>query len=106
MITITVLTRDGTRIDCKGDANSSVMEVIRDNGIDELAALCGGSASCATCHVIVDPGFDMTLLPEMSSVENELLESSDYRTPTSRLSCQLYCVQSLDGICVTIAPEE
>ena len=35
----------------------SVMEIIRDNGFDELLALCGGSRSCGTCHVFVDPQF-------------------------------------------------
>lgn len=106
MIKITVIKRDGTAHTVTADAKSSIMEAIRDNGIDELAALCGGSASCATCHVIVDPGFDMSLLPKMTPVENELLDSSDYRTSTSRLSCQLHCEPSLDGISVTIAPEE
>ena len=105
MIGITIVKRDGSELIVRGDADNSLMEAIRDNGIDELAALCGGSASCATCHVIVDPMFDITLLPRMSSVEHELLESSDYRTSTSRLSCQLHCVESLDGIRVTIAPE-
>ncbi|HWI87577.1 MAG TPA: 2Fe-2S iron-sulfur cluster-binding protein, partial [Sphingomonas sp.] len=50
-----VVTREGEQREIEGEAGLSVMEVIRDAGIDELLALCGGCCSCATCHVHVDP---------------------------------------------------
>ena len=83
----------------------SVMEAIRDNGFDELLALCGGCCSCATCHIHVDPA-DAARLPAMSEDENDLLDSSDYRTDNSRLSCQIPLTDDLDGLHVTIAPED
>ncbi len=83
----------------------TVMEAIRDNGFDELLALCGGCCSCATCHVHVDPAF-AERLPAMSEDENDLLDSSDYREANSRLSCQLSFTSDLDGLKVTIAPED
>lgn len=83
----------------------TVMEAIRDNGFDELLALCGGCCSCATCHVHVDADF-ADRLPAMSEDENDLLDSSDYRAATSRLSCQLAFTSDLDGLKVTIAPED
>jgi len=83
----------------------TVMEAIRDNGFDELLALCGGCCSCATCHVHVDPAF-AGLLPAISEDENDLLESSDHRSATSRLSCQLAFTDALDGLRVTIAEED
>lgn len=83
----------------------TVMEAIRDNGFDELLALCGGCCSCATCHVHVDPAF-ADRLATMSEDEDDLLESSDHRAPTSRLSCQLPFSADLDGLRVTIAPED
>ena len=46
-----VVTREGQESTIDGEAGLSVMEVIRDAGIDELLALCGGCCSCATCHV-------------------------------------------------------
>ena len=52
-----VVTREGEEKEIEGEAGLSVMEVIRDAGIDELLALCGGCCSCATCHVHVDPAF-------------------------------------------------
>ena len=102
---LTVITREGSEKTVDGDAGLSVMEVIRDNGFDELLALCGGCCSCATCHVHVDPEF-ADLLPPMSEDENDLLDSSDHRVATSRLSCQIQFSAALDGLRVTIAPED
>ncbi len=83
----------------------TVMEAIRDNGFDELLALCGGCCSCATCHVHVDPAF-ADRLPRMSEDEDDLLESSDHRVATSRLGCQIPLTADLDGLKVAIAPED
>ena len=102
---LTVVTREGAETTVDGESGLSVMEVIRDNGFDELLALCGGCCSCATCHVHVDPAF-IGLLPPMSEDENDLLDSSDYRNATSRLSCQLPLTDALDGLKVQIAEED
>jgi 2Fe-2S ferredoxin len=100
-----VVTREGNETAVEGETGLSVMEVIRDNGFDELLALCGGCCSCATCHVYVDEAF-AEQLPAMSEDENDLLDSSDHRTAQSRLSCQIPFSAALDGIKVTIAPED
>jgi 2Fe-2S ferredoxin len=86
-------------------AGTSVMELMRDNSVPDLLALCGGSRSCATCHVWVDPAF-VDRFPEAVEEENELLDSSSHRKPTSRLSCQLKWTDALDGLRVTLAPED
>ncbi|MHA6719622.1 2Fe-2S iron-sulfur cluster-binding protein [Sphingomonas sp. RS6] len=100
-----VVTRDGTERTVTGEAGLSVMEVIRENGFDELLALCGGCCSCATCHVHVDPEF-ADKLPAMSLDEDDLLDSSAGRDATSRLSCQLKFTDALDGLRVRIAEED
>lgn len=100
-----VVNRAGEEQTVEGDAGLSVMEVIRDSGFDELLALCGGCCSCATCHVYVDPAF-AGALPAMSEDENDLLDSSDHRNETSRLSCQVILGEATDGLRVTIAPED
>ena len=105
MAKLVVITREGDESVYEAEEGLSVMEVIRDNGVDELLALCGGCCSCATCHVIIDPAF-ASLLPEMSDDENELLDSSDHRTEGSRLSCQVIMKDELDGMIVTIAEED
>ncbi len=100
-----VTTRDGSERTLDASTNISVMEIIRDAGVDELLALCGGCCSCATCHVFVDEAF-AGQLPEISEDENDLLDSSDYRKANSRLSCQITFTSELDGLRVTIAPED
>jgi len=102
---LTVVTRDGTEHQVEGQAGLSVMEVIRDNGFDELLALCGGCCSCATCHVHVDEEW-VAKLPPMGRDEDDLLDSSDHRVPSSRLSCQIRFGDDLDGLRVAIAPED
>ncbi|WP_076072874.1 2Fe-2S iron-sulfur cluster-binding protein [Sphingomonas montana] len=100
-----VVTRDGTERTIEGETGLSVMEVVRDAGIDELLALCGGCCSCATCHVVVDPAF-ADLLPPIDPDEDELLDSSDARVALSRLSCQIPFDDSLDGLKITIPAED
>jgi len=100
-----VVTRDGQEREVNGDAGLSVMEVIRESGIDELLAICGGCCSCATCHVHVDPEF-AAKLPRMSEDEDDLLDSSSDRDERSRLSCQVPFTPDLDGLRVTIAAED
>ncbi len=102
---LTVVTRDGSEQTFEAETGFSVMEAIRGHGIDELLALCGGCCSCATCHVYVDEGF-AGALPEIRPDEDDLLDSSDHRQPNSRLSCQLTIGAALDGLRVTIAPED
>lgn len=105
MPTLIVVDRSGTEKFVEAREGASVMEAIRDNGFDELLAMCGGCCSCATCHVFVDaewsdaaggPGED----------EDDLLDSSDHRGDRSRLSCQIMMTSALDGLRVTIAPED
>ncbi len=102
---LTVITREGEERTVEAASGLTVMEAIRDNGFDELLALCGGCCSCATCHVHVDPAFQ-ALLPAISEDEDDLLDSSDDRTETSRLSCQIPFTDDLDGLRVTIAAED
>jgi ferredoxin, 2Fe-2S len=102
---LVVVNRAGEETEVEASAGVSVMEAIRDNGFDELLALCGGCCSCATCHVYVDPAFADKVNP-LSEDENDLLDSTDHRTENSRLSCQIELNDGLDGLKVTIAPED
>jgi len=104
MVNLVVTTRSGEVRNVAGLQGVSVMESIREAGIDDLAALCGGSCSCATCHVYIDDN-QTALLPAVSEAEDDLLDGSEHRSSKSRLSCQLICSEALDGLRVTIAPE-
>jgi len=102
---IIVTTREGVEHRLDGQAGMSVMEIIRDAGLDELLALCGGCCSCATCHVYVDDEA-VDALPEIMGDESDLLDGSDHRNDRSRLSCQLIYSDALAGLRIRIAPED
>jgi ferredoxin, 2Fe-2S len=105
MAQIFVTTRAGTEVALAASPGMSVMEIIRDGGVDELLALCGGCCSCATCHVHVDPAYGAAA-GAPGADEAELLGGSDHKTMASRLSCQIAFTAALDGLKVTIAPED
>jgi len=105
MAKLVIVNTEGAEKEVEVSNGFSVMEAIRDNGFDELLALCGGCCSCATCHVIVDDSF-ADQLPPMSEDENDLLDSSDHRVAGSRLACQIKMTAELDGLKVTIAEQD
>jgi 2Fe-2S ferredoxin len=102
---IIVTTRQGDVARLPLQSGMSLMEAIREAGNDELLALCGGCCSCATCHVHVDPAF-ADRLPPIGADGNDLLDSSDHRNANSRLSCQIKLAGDMDGLRVTLAPED
>lgn len=102
---INVTTRDGRSKAIEGTSGRSLMENLRAGGIEEILALCGGCCSCATCHVYVGEEWTAAL-PPMSDDEDDLLSTSGAREETSRLSCQIRLSDALDGIEVTVAPED
>ena len=104
MSKIIVISRDGEERAIEAENGLSVMEAIRNAGIDEIMALGGGSCSCATCHVFVEAGGET--LPPPEADESDMLEASAYRRENSRLSCQLTVSSALEGLTVRVAPEE
>jgi len=105
MAKIYVTNRAALTSEIDASADSSLMEALRDNGFDEVLALCGGNCSCASCHVYVDNEF-LHLLSAMSEDEDDLLDSSDHRRANSRLSCQIAISDHLTGLRLTVAPED
>ncbi len=104
MARIHVTDREGEYLVIEAQTGVSVMETLRelDNGVE---ALCGGMCSCATCHSYIDPEwFDK--LPPRSPEEDELLSELEYVREHSRLTCQVRFSEDLDGLTLTVAPEE
>ncbi|NKJ40614.1 2Fe-2S iron-sulfur cluster-binding protein [Novosphingobium sp. SG720] len=103
MITLNIVDRQGNTTPISAPTDISLMEAIRDNGFDQLLALCGGCCSCATCHVYVEgPLAEL----DRSDDEDDLLDSSAHRNSASRLSCQVRLSAEHDGSTVRIAPED
>lgn len=84
----------------------SLMEAIRANDFDDLAALCGGCVSCCTCHVHIPDAAQFETVPARDDDEEALLEDSDhFDAGASRLSCQIEVTEALEGLKVTIQQE-
>ena len=105
MAKLIVTTRNGETATLEAAAGHSVMEIIRDAGVADILALCGGVCSCATCHVHVDPAY-ADLLPPVSGDENDLLDGSVHRDGSSRLACQIRMNEGISGLRVTLAAED
>ncbi len=81
------------------------METLRDAGLP-VEAICGGCCSCATCHVYIDADWTSIAGPRTDD-EDELLQTTEHMDPAfSRLGCQIPIEPKLDGLRLTLAPEE
>ena len=105
MPTIHVTDRGGNAHTVKVDNGLTLMGPSRD--LDEgMEPLGGGMFSCAPCHVFIAPAW-FAKLPAVHSDELELLESTEnFRAGESRLACQVKVSDAIDGISLTVAPEE
>lgn len=101
---LNVIDRDGVLHLVEAPASGTLMEALRelDYGV---AAICGGMCSCATCHVYVDQRW-IDCLPARQSDEHELISGLQHCSKASRLACQIDLQAALDGLCVTLAPDE
>ena len=101
---ITFIEHNGTEHVVEADVNRSVMQAATDHMVPGIIADCGGNCACATCHVYVNDGWYEKLSPP-SDAEVDMLDMALAVEPNSRLSCQIICSASTDGIKVTVAPE-
>jgi 2Fe-2S ferredoxin len=102
---VNVTRRDGSQCRFAALAGQSLKDALKGAGVDEVLGLCGGFASCGTCHVHVAEDW-LQRLPPMQADEIELLGYSDWRQPNSRLACQILLTEDLDGIALAVAPED
>lgn len=97
---VTYTLPDGTTHDIDVPSGQSVMDGSVRNNLPGIVAECGGSCSCATCHVFVASGVDQ--FDEASDEERELLEFAEGAQPNSRLSCQLIMRPETTGVLVDV----
>jgi 2Fe-2S ferredoxin len=96
MSSVTYTDHTGQSCVVEATVGDSVMETAVRNGVPGIVAECGGSLSCATCHVFVDED-DLASLPPMEEMEDEMLwGAAEDRRDNSRLSCQLKVTEGCD----------
>jgi 2Fe-2S ferredoxin len=105
MARMRVTDRDGILHEVEGQLGVKLMETLREYEYG-VTAICGGLCSCATCHIFIEPEW-MPRLPAPQGDEKELLvELQNYDPERSRLSCQVDFTEALDGLPLTVAPDE
>jgi ferredoxin, 2Fe-2S len=100
--TVTFISPDGTTTQVSAEAGRTIMETAVRGNVSGILADCGGTASCATCHVHVESA-DAHLFVEPDENEQDMLDYTDGVDERSRLSCQLMVTESCGGIRIQVA---
>lgn len=105
-IKITIIDREGVKhvVDAPTDMNMNLMELIRSYELapEGTIGICGGMAMCASCQCYDLSNHD---LPEMGYDEDLMLSEAFNVKESSRLSCQIFIKEELDGLVIELAPE-
>ena len=101
MPSVKYIRHDGGIHEVEVSSGTSVMQGAIDNLLDGIVGECGGSCSCATCHVYVGDAW-ADRLPEADEMEKDMLECVLEPQKNSRLSCQIIVTDELDGLEVTM----
>ncbi len=100
MVNILFIEHDGSEHPVEVNTGGSVMLAAVSNGVPGIDADCGGSCSCATCHVYVNEEW-LDKVGTTNPTEEAMLSLSTDRKDNSRLSCQIPVTEDLDGLIVT-----
>ena len=90
--------RDGSSMALEfGSDLENLMTVAVRAGVPGIRGECGGAMACATCHVHVAPEWRERVGPA-SQDERELIDLTDDAADDSRLACQIWLRDRLDGL--------
>ncbi|MCG5643790.1 2Fe-2S iron-sulfur cluster-binding protein [Flavobacteriaceae bacterium LSUCC0859] len=106
-INITIVDRAGEQhlVQAPTDMNMNLMELVRSYELapEGTIGICGGMAMCASCQCYVNSQHS---LPEKSEEEEAMLSEAFNVRENSRLGCQIPLTEDLEGLIVSLAPEE
>ena len=106
-INITIVDRAGEQhlVQAPTDMNMNLMELVRSYELapEGTIGICGGMAMCASCQCYVNSQHS---LPEKSEEEEAMLSEAFNVMENSRLGCQIPLTEDLEGLIVSLAPEE
>ena len=105
MVRVNFITESGAAYPVDAEEGESLMRAAVENDVEGVIGECGGSLSCATCHVYVDDDW-IARVGAPSEDEEFMLEFAVAPRPTSRLSCQIKLDAGLDGLVVHIPAEQ
>jgi len=93
---------DGSAVEATIDYGQNLMEAAVANNVQGVVGECGGSLSCATCHVYVEDTW-AGKTGVVGDFEDAMLDMADGdRHSNSRLSCQIEAHPDLDGLILVV----
>ena len=95
--------REENTHEIQSEDDLTLMEIIRDAGLD-IEAACGGCCACATCHIYIDEEW-LGKLPKIEEEEESMLDQAFHVTKQSRLGCQIQYSDKFNGIKLKLAPK-
>ena len=103
-ITIHLTDRDGNlhKLNAPVDMQFNLMDLCKVYKFP-VEGTCGGMALCASCQCYVTSNHS---IPEKSEDEKAMLAEAFNVRENSRLGCQIFLTPELNGLSVTLAPEE
>jgi 2Fe-2S ferredoxin len=105
MVKVVYVEHNGTEHIVDVKAGLTLQEAAVKNNVPGIDADCGGACACATCQVYVDDAWCVKT-GERSPMEEALLEFAPNAKPNSRLACQISVTADLDGLVVSMPPEQ
>ncbi|MEN0006990.1 MAG: 2Fe-2S iron-sulfur cluster-binding protein [Bacteroidota bacterium] len=103
-IKVTVIDREGTshKLDAPTDMNMNLMELCKAYELP-VKGTCGGMAMCASCHCYIESEHELT---EPSDDEEDMLDQAFFVEDNSRLGCQIYIKEELEGLVIRLAEDQ
>jgi ferredoxin, 2Fe-2S len=99
LVKITYIEANGRHHVVEAVPGPSVMETAKRNAVPGIAADCGGACACATCRVYIDEAWQAKT-GTSNEEEGGMIEFSEDKNPSVRLSCQIKVTEDLDGLVV------
>ena len=104
-ITVNVTDRKNKKHILEGQKGQTLMQLIDKHGLANPYGICGGEPMCGTCHVYVEKEW-LGQLNSKSSEEDLAIDNASKLKENSRLGCQIDLTEELNGLTVTIGPNE
>lgn len=103
-ISVSITDREGVKhvLEAPTDMNMNLMELCKAYEFP-VEGTCGGMALCASCQCYIQSEHK---LPAISDDEDAMLAEAFFVQENSRLGCQIYLTNDLDGLEIELAPEE
>jgi len=105
-INLKIIDREGRlhNILAPTDMSMNLMEVIRSYDLVDEGTIgtCGGMAMCASCQCYIKSNHNLI---EIEDDEEAMLSEAFYVKENSRLSCQIFITEDLEGLEIEIAKE-